>query len=531
MPDRHHQIDAVVVGAGFGGLYAAHELRRAGFSVAGFEAAPDVGGVWYWNRYPGARCDIVSLEYSFSFDEALQQDWVWQERYATQPEILAYLNHVADRFDLRSLFSFSNRVVDATWDTATSTWTVTDSRGDTWHARHVILAVGCLSSPKPVAIPGLDGFQGNVYHTSGWPHAGVDFTGQRVAVIGTGSSGIQSIPVIAQQAEQLFVLQRTAAFSVPAWNRAIPAEEDAAEKRRYAERRAKARGTSSGFAVDETAALALDAAADERERRFEECWALGGLPFGGAFADLVVTPEANAMVADFIHRKIRASVADPAVAELLSPRSFPFGTKRMCVDTNYYATFNRSNVELVDIAATPLVFEAQGVRVGDRLLAIDSVVMATGFDAMTGSILKIPIRGPDNTLAEAWQDGPKTLLGVMVAGFPNLFIITGPGSPSVLSNMVLSIEQHVQWITAAIVHLRDTGASTIAACPAAQEDWASHVNEIANSTLFPTASSWYMGANIPGKPRVFMPYLGGVKVFAETCNQVVASGYTGFVLA
>ena len=525
------EVDAIIVGAGFAGLYAAHKLRAAGLSVCGLERGDGVGGVWYWNRYPGARCDIESFEYSYSFSPELEQEWTWLERYAAQPEILAYLDHVADRFALRQSFEFGVTVTSARFDEETRLWTVVDDAGRERVARFLILAVGCLSTPKPIEFNDLDHFGGRVLHTSRWPHEGVDFQGCRVAIVGTGSSGVQSIPVIAAQADRLYVLQRTPAYSVPAWNRPIDPGEQARAKAGYADKRRRARATASGFAIDEPTLMALDTEDDARERGFESAWAKGGLPFGAAFADLLVSNEANALAADFVHRKIAGAVRDPVTATRLTPNSFPFGTKRMCVDSGYYAAFNRDNVELLDIAGTGLRFHSDGVVVGDRLLAIDTLVLATGFDAMTGSFLNIAITGRSGLrLAQAWAAGPRTFLGVMTAGFPNLFMITGPGSPSVVSNMVLSIEQHVDWIADAITYMHDHDHVTIEATKIAEDEWTKHVDEVAKVTLFHQANSWYLGANIPGKPRKFMPYLGGVKVFADKCEQVARDHYAGFAL-
>ncbi len=522
------EMDAIVIGAGFAGLYAVHRLHSMGLSVLGIEKAIGVGGVWYWNRYPGARCDIPSLEYSYSFSEELQQEWSWKERYAAQPEILDYLNHVADRFDLRRHFRFSTTVKAASWDSADARWTVDLEAGGQCRCKYLILAVGGLSTPKAVDFPTLDTFEGPVYHTSHWPQQEVDFAGRRVAVLGTGSSGLQTITTIAKSVGQLYVLQRTPPFSVPAWNRPTDPDEEKAYKSRYREMRDKARSTSSGFAVDETSLLALSSSEDQRRERFEKSWQVGGLPFGGAFADLLVSQEANDLAADFLRAKIASIVEDPDTARRLLPTSYPFGAKRMCVDTGYFEVFNQDNVELVDIARDGVEFTRDAIRVGDRDLPVDAVIMATGFDAITGSILKIRISADGESLSDAWAQGPQTLLGVMTAGFPNLFLVTGPASPSVLSNMVVSIEQHVDWIAETLDHMERGGIAAIAAQPQAQREWMAHVAEIADATLFPRADSWYVGANIPGKPRQFMVYLGGVKAYADKCAEIIREGYPGF---
>jgi cyclohexanone monooxygenase len=526
------EVDVVVVGAGFAGLYLHHKLRAAGFTIAGFEAGDGVGGTWYWNRYPGARCDVESLEYSYGFDEDLEQEWEWTERYATQPEILRYLEHVADRFDLRRDIRFETRVTGATWDEQRSRWTVVTDRDDLVQARFVVMATGCLSSTNVPDIPGLDSFAGPVLHTGQWPHEPVDLRGQRVGVIGTGSSGIQSIPVIAEQADHLTVFQRTANYSVPAWNEDLPPEKVAATKANYRELRAGNRQQPVGFGYGRPVAeqFALDVSEDERRRIYEERWAQGGLPFLGAFLDLALDPKANETAAEFVRGKIREIVHDPEVAEILTPKSV-IGCKRLCVDTGYYATFNRPNVDLVDIAADPIVeITPTGVRTGTREVELDVLVLATGFDAMTGAVLRVDFVGRDGTkLEDAWSAGPRTYLGLGVPSFPNLFLVTGPGSPSVLTNMVTSIEQHVEWITRCLEDLRDAGHDTIEATQQAADNWVAYVNSIAAITLFNSCNSWYLGANVPGKPRIFMP-LPGFPPYAEQCESVRNNGYEGFAL-
>ena len=524
------EADVIVIGAGFAGLFAVHRLRNAGVSVLGLERAMGVGGVWYWNRYPGARCDIPSVEYSYSFSDELQQEWSWKERYAAQPEILEYLNHVADRFDLRRSFRFSSTVTDAAFDSATATWTLSLVDGAQFRCRHLILAVGTLSSPKSISFPGMDDFKGATYYTSHWPHEPVDFRGKRVAVVGTGSSGVQTVTTIANDVDQLFVLQRTPTYSVPAWNNPTNPAEEAEIKRNYTALRDKQRSTSSGFARDETTLSALDVGEEERRAIFEQSWRGGGLPFGGAFADLITSPEANELAADFLRGKLAAIVKDPETVSRLTPRTYPFGTKRMCVDTGYFEVFNRDNVELIDVSRDHVRFVGKGLSVGEREIEVDAVVMATGFDAMSGSFLKINITADGNALADAWRDGPQTTLGVMSAGFPNLYFITGPGSPSALSNVVVSIEQHVNWVCDAILDMRERGLAMIDPLPETQHAWMDRVAELANATLFPKADSWYMGANIPGKPRAFMIYLGGVKAYADECAEIAREGYRGFRL-
>ena len=525
--------DVVVVGAGFAGMYMLHRLRGQGLSVRVYEQGGDVGGTWYWNRYPGARCDVESMQYSYSFSDELQQEWNWSERYAPQPEILRYANHVADRFDLRRDIQLDTRVDRAEFDEAAGTWQVTTSDGNAVTARFVVLATGCLSNARVPDIKGLSDFKGKVYHTGHWPHERIDFTGQRVAVIGTGSSAIQSVPVIAGQARHLTVFQRTANFSIPARNAGLTAEEREAFRRNYPEIRRFAREEArNGIYAEMPDRGALDDGDNERRARYEQRWASGGLTFMLAYNNLILDQAANDSAADFVREKIAEIVRDPETAKKLQPGDHPIGSKRICVDTDYYATFNRPNVTLVDIKSNPIEeILPNAVRAGGREHEIDALVLATGFDAMTGSVAKIELRGrKGQTLNRKWAEGPRTYLGLMSEGFPNLFIITGPGSPSVLSNMIVSIEQHVDWITDAIAFMRDRGLEAMEATKEAENRWVAHVNEVALMTLYPQANSWYMGANIPGKPRIFMPYIGGVGVYRRICNDVAAKGYEGFVM-
>ena len=524
--------DAVIVGAGLAGLYMLHRLRQVGLSARVYEAGSGVGGTWHWNRYPGARCDVESMDYSYSFSDELQQEWTWTERYASQPEILRYINHVADRFDLRRDVQLSTRVTAAAFDESTNRWAIHTDRGDRVSAQFCIMATGCLSTAQVPPFKGLDTFTGRWYHTGHWPHEGVDFTGQRVGVIGTGSSAIQSIPLIARQAASLVVFQRTPNFSIPARNAPLDPEYERRMKANYAEYRRQARHSRVGFVVPSNDYSAMAAAPDVRHREYEDRWNRGGLGFTGAFADLLVARESNDTAAEFFRAKIRAAVRDPSVAETLVPKGYPLGTKRMCVDTDYYDTFNRDNVTLVDVNATPIdAITPRGVQTRDAEYDLESIVFATGFDAMTGALLSIDMRGRAGaTLREKWGEGPRTYLGLAIAGFPNLFTVTGPGSPSVISNMIVSIEQHVDWIADCLAHLRAQGLGAIEATGDAEEAWVTHVNEVGHATLYPIANSWYMGANIPGKPRIFMPYVGGVGTYRQRCDAVAAKGYEGFTL-
>jgi cyclohexanone monooxygenase len=530
--DSAADVDVVVVGAGFAGLYALHRLRGMGLSARAFEQAEDVGGTWYWNRYPGARCDVESIDYSFSFSEELQQEWSWTERYATQPEILRYLNHVADRFDLRPAITFGTRVVSAVYDEASARWLVETDRGHRVTARYCIMAVGCLSLGRIPDFPGLESFRGQAYHTGTWPRQGVDFTGLRVGVIGTGSSGIQVIPQIAQQAAHLTVFQRTAHYTIPAQHHRLDPEWLAEFKHQYAEYRGRMRVSRGGVSRDYSERRALETPPEQRRRVYQARWNFGGAEILGSFADLLTDIEANQTVADFVAGKIREIVRDPDVADRLVPRGYPFGAKRLCVDTSYYDTYNRDNVTLVDVTAAPIeAITPAGIRTSDAEYELDAIVFATGFDAMTGALLAMDIRGRGGlTLRQAWEAGPRTYLGLSVAGFPNLFIVTGPGSPSVLSNVVLSIEQHVEWITDFVAYLRKHDIDWAEPRAQVQDSWVAHVNDVAAQTLFPVGNSWYLGANVPGKPRVFMPYIGGVGRYRAICDQVAAAGYTGFDL-
>jgi cyclohexanone monooxygenase len=530
-PETETVFDAVVVGAGFAGMYMLHRLRGLGFSARVFEAGGGVGGTWYWNRYPGARCDVESMQYSFSFSEELDQQWNWSEKYAPQPEILSYANHVADRFDLRRHILFDTRVTAATFDEVEKGWSIETDRGDKAFAQFLIMAVGCLSAPNRPNFEGIEDFRGPIYHTGQWPHEGVDFTGLRVGVIGTGSSAIQSIPIIAQQATALTVFQRTATWSVPAFNEKLTPEYLKAAKANYPALRAKARGRPTGFYFPFNMKPALEASPEERERQYEEAWARGGLPFLGSFGDLLFEKAANDTIADFARRKIRSAVKDPATAELLCPENV-LGCKRLCVDTNYFETYNLPHVKLVDVSKTPIErFTVDGIEVGGVAYPLDAVVCATGFAAMTGSFDKIRITGRDGqTLAEKWRAGPRAYLGIASVGFPNLFMITGPGSPSVLASMIQAIEQHVDWLADCIGHMRDIGASSIEPIQTDEDAWVEHVNDVSTVSLRSTCSSWYVGANIPGRPRVFMPYIGGFPVYVQKCNEVMSNGFDGFVI-
>ncbi|WP_430334472.1 flavin-containing monooxygenase [Rhodococcus sp. ACT016] len=526
--------DVVVVGAGFAGLYTLHSLRQRGVSVRLFEAGDGVGGTWYWNRYPGARCDVDSADYSYSFDDALQQEWEWTERYPAQPEILRYLEHVTDRFGLREDITFGTRVTSAHFDDESGLWTIGtdggDGRTDTVTARWTVMATGPLSAARLPDIDGRDTFAGEVHHTAHWPANGVDFTGKRIGVIGTGSSGVQAIPVIADEAAQLTVFQRTAGFVIPARNRPLDPGELAEIKADYPARRQLQRESHGGWILPAPVGLALETAPEVQVKEYETRWAAGGLAFQTTFGDIMMDARANETAAEFVRSKIRETVTDPATAEALCPQGYPLGTKRVCIGTDYYETYNRDNVDLVDLRATPIErIVPEGIRTEAGLHELDMIVYATGFDAMTGALGAIDIRGRGGvTLRETWEAGPRTYLGVAVAGFPNLFVLAGPGSPSVLSNVVVSIEQHVEWVIGYLDHMRSTGSRYAEATAEAQDQWVEHVTTIAEPSLYMRADSWYLGATVPGKPRIFMPYLGGVGTYRNLCAQIAADGYRGF---
>lgn len=529
------QCDVVIVGAGLAGLYALHRLRGMGLTVRVFEAGSDVGGTWFWNRYPGARCDVESLEYSYAFSDALQQEWKWPERYGSQPEILRYINHVADRFDLRRDVQFGTRVTSAIFDAEGGDWTVLTDQGDVVRARFCIMACGNLSTPRMPDFKGLTTFTGKWYHSGLWPTEGVDFSGLRVGVIGTGSSGVQMIPLIARQAKHLHVFQRTANFSLPARNAPMDPEREHRHKAEYPARRRAAFDTP--FAIGghpKPTRSALEITPEERRAAYEAKWQEGGsISFLYTYTDLLVNKEANDTAAEFVREKIRGIVRDPAVAELLAPKDHPIGTKRLCLDTGYYETYNRDNVTLVDVRSAPIEeITETGLSTDTARFELDAIVFATGFDAITGALSEIDIRTTDGAvLKEKWEGGPCTYLGLMVAGFPNMFIITGPGSPGVKTQMIASIEQHTDWIADCLAHLRARGLDRIEPSETAEAAWVQHVNDVADRTLYPLANSWYLGANIPGKPRVFMPYVGGFDAYKQRCDAVAANAYEGFTLS
>ncbi|WP_156771982.1 NAD(P)/FAD-dependent oxidoreductase [Mycobacterium sp. 1245805.9] len=526
------EVDAVVVGAGFAGLYALHKLRSAGMRARVFESGPDIGGTWYFNRYPGARCDVESVDYCYSFSDELQQEWDWSEKYATQAEILAYINWVADRLDLRRDVTLNARVTSAVLDERSLRWTVTTASGEQVRARFCLMATGPLSAAMTPSFPGLETFAGDVHHTASWPHEPVDFAGKRVAVIGTGSSGIQSIPIIAEAASQLYVFQRTPNYSVPAGNRPLTDADRAEVKANYAQRRRASWRSSGGSPHVAHPKLTMEATPEERRAAFEERWNLGGVLFSKTFTDQMIDPAANDEARKFYEEKVRAVIDEPSLAELLIPTDHPIGTKRICTDTNYFQTFNRPNVKLVSVRNTPIEsIDPTGINTADAHYDVDMIVLATGFDAMTGALAKIDIVGrAGRRLRDYWSEGPRTYLGLGVDGFPNLFVLCGPGAPAVLANMVLHAEAHVNWIADCIAYLDAHGYTAIEATPDAVDDWVAECARRADATLFTKANSWYLGANVPGKPRVFMLFIGGFGVYLDICTEVAEAGYKGFSL-
>ena len=532
MARRPLDLDVAVVGAGFAGLYLLHRLRGLGLRTRVFEQGADVGGTWFWNRYPGARCDIESVDYCYSFSDELLAGWTWTERYATQPEILRYLHHVADRFDLRRDIQCRTKVTSASYDEPGNRWLVSTDAGEVISARYCVMAVGCLSSVKRPDFAGLESFRGEWHHTARWPGSGVDFRGQRVGIVGTGSTAIQALPQIAKRADRVHVFQRTPNYSMPARNRPLPAGELREILRGYRERRRAAQQSDAGVPVAPPQRSALEVTPQERQRMYERGWRRGGInALSYAFTDFFTDERANFTAQEFAREKIRQTVRDPAVAKALCP-AHHIGTKRTCVDIGYFETYNRDHVELVDVRTSPITAVTPGglaTTAGEY--GLDVIVFAVGFDAITGALLGMDIRGRDGeSLARKWSQGPRTYLGLCVSGFPNLFMITGPGSPSVLSNMVVSIEQHVDWITECLAYLEGRGLDRIEASAGAEEAWGRHVSERADATLYPRATSWYTGANIPGKPRVFMPYVAGCGTYRRECDEVTGSGYRGFIL-
>ena len=529
------QVDVAVIGAGFSGLYLIYRLRRAGFNAVCLEAADDVGGTWYWNRYPGARCDVQTFDYQFTFDPELEKAWKWSEKYATQPEILRYLGFVADRYDLRRDIRFETKLTEASWNENSERWVLRTSAGPSVSCRYYIMATGCLSAPKPPDIPGVETFKGQILITGQWPHENVDLTGKRVAVIGTGSSGIQLIPIVAEQAAELTVFQRTPNFAFPAHNGPVVSKRLEWLEKDREDYRSVARLSAAGVPTSRASTMSWAMTEAERRERFEATWNDGDLlgMLSELWADQGYDLEGNKLVQDLIREKIRSRVADPEIAEFLSPYDHPIGSKRPCLETNYFETYNRPSVKLVNLRKEPIVSIGPGeINTQNRSVAVDTIIFATGFDAMTGAILAVnPLVGRGGrTLSDVWADGPKSYLGLTVAGFPNFFMITGPGSPSVLSNMAVSIEQHVDWVVDRLIDMRSSGFATMEPTETAQAGWQRHLADCNQLSLHRLANTWYTGANVEGKPQVVMPYTGGVGSYRQICNEVVEKGMLGFRL-
>jgi cation diffusion facilitator CzcD-associated flavoprotein CzcO len=532
---KNDVLDAIIIGAGFAGMYQLLSLRdKLGLRTRVIEAGSGVGGTWFWNRYPGARCDSESHSYMYYFSKELVQEWEWSERYPQQPEILRYLNHVADKFDLRRDITFDTRVESAKFDEQNNQWVVHTQNGETLRAQFLITAVGCLSSANVPNTPGLDSFSGQWFHTGSWPHEGVDFKGKHVGVIGTGSTGIQAIPVIAKEAEHVTVFQRTANYSLPANN--APLTE---EFKRYAKEHADeiyevmtTNGNGHPFRI--ASRKAVETSPEELKQIYEAAWQKGGLQFRATFEDLLTSNEANDTAAEFIRQKILNVVKDPEKAKVLADIDHPFAAKRPPIDSSYFETYNRDNISLVNLRQTPIEeIVPDGIKTSGRTYELDMIVFATGFDAMTGSLLKLNIQGLNNRkLNDDWHAGPQTYLGLQIPGYPNLFTITGPGSPSVLCNLPPAIEQHVEWITDCIQYMQSQKLTTVQTSAEASQQWQQEVERAAHATLLPQVKhSWYLGANVPGKPRVFMPYAGGLQHYRAICNDVAAEGYRGLIFS
>ncbi len=526
------KIDVVIIGAGFGGMYMLHSLNKLGLNSLILEQGDGVGGTWYWNRYPGARCDIQSIEYSYSFSEELQQEWEWSHRFSTQPEILEYANHVADRFDLRKDIRFNEKVLSAEYVENSRIWELETDTGNKYTSRYCVMATGSLSSINKPKFKGIDSYNGDWYITGKWPHENVDLSGKTVGIIGTGSSAVQAIPVIAEHAKHLTVFQRTANYSIPANNEPLDPEELRKVKEDYSSMREKQKLARAGVALTNIGTKsALDVTEEERLIEYQKRWDVGYSGFISSYSDIGTNEEANETLAEFVRSKIREIVKDPVKAEILSPKN-AIGCKRLCADTNYFETYNRDNVSLIDVNDTPIEsLVSEGVKTSEKIFNFDVVVFAIGFDAMTGALLSIDIKGKNGEkLTDKWSDGPKSYLGLTIQGFPNMFTITGPGSPSVLGNMMVAIEQHVEWITKCIQDMESDGNTEIEAQSDAENEWMDHIEEVANQTIRYSCNSWYVGANVPGKKRVFMPYIGGYNVYREKCDEIASKGYIGFNL-
>ena len=528
MNQHNEELDVIIVGAGFSGLYMLYKMRKMNLKALIIERASDAGGTWFWNRYPGARCDIESIEYSYSFSDELQQEWNWSNRYSDQSEILEYINYVVKKFNLKENIVFNTSVKSATFDENLKNWILeTDSKS--YSSKFCVMATGTLSSIKQPNFDGLENFKGDWYVTGEWPHEKIDFTSKKVAIIGTGSSAVQSIPVIAEEAKNLTVFQRSPNYTIPANNRPLTEKELSNAKSNYDQIREKAKYTRAGIGYNQfEERKLLDLSSKEIKKELSNRWKIGGQEiFMAGFTDVGVNLEANKIVADFVKSKIKEIVKDPNVAELLSPED-AIGCKRLCADTNYFETYNRENVKLIDLNSNPInSITENGILTNDKEFKFDSIIFATGFDAMTGALQAIDITGKNGKkLKQVWKDGPKSFLGLLINGFPNLFTITGPGSPSVLTNMMVAIEQHVEWISDCINFLSKSNLNEVEADEIFQIEWMDHIEEVAKNTLRYTCNSWYVGANVPGKKRVFMPYAGGFGKYREKCDEIAENNYS-----
>ncbi len=528
MNQHNEELDVIIVGAGFSGLYMLYKMRKTNLKALIIERASDAGGTWFWNRYPGARCDIESIEYSYSFSDELQQEWNWSNRYSDQSEILDYINYVVKKFNLKENIVFNTSVKSATFDENLKNWIVeTDS--NSYSSKFCVMATGTLSSIKQPNFDGLENFKGDWYVTGEWPHEKLDFTSKKVAIIGTGSSAVQSIPVIAEEAKNLTVFQRSPNYTIPANNRPLTEKELSNAKSSYDQIREKAKYTRAGIGYNQfEERKLLDLSSEEIKKELNNRWKMGGQEiFTAGFTDVGVDVEANKIVADFVKSKIKEIVKDPNVAELLSPED-AIGCKRLCADTNYFETYNRENVELIDLNSNPInSITENGILTKNKEFKFDTIIFATGFDAMTGALQAIDITGKNGKkLKQVWKDGPKSFLGLLINGFPNLFTVTGPGSPSVLTNMMVAIEQHVEWISDCINFLSKSNLNEVEADELFQIEWMDHIEEVAKNTLRYTCNSWYVGANVPGKKRVFMPYAGGFGKYREKCDEIAENNYS-----
>lgn len=528
---RTEELDVAIVGAGVAGLYSVYKLRGLGLRVRAFEQGPDLGGTWYWNKYPGARCDVPSWDYSFSFSPELEQEWHWTERYATQPEILAYLNHTADRFKLRESIEFGVCVEHVHYDSDSARWRLSMDDGRAVVARYVVAASGILSTVNVPDIKGLDDFGGLVVHTGRWPQNGLDVSGLRVGLIGTGSSGSQVAPWLAENADELYVFQRRPVYAVPAHHRAISDEEAAEVKRTYRERRATAKYSPTGAPYPATDRCGTEVDDETFREVAEKAWAEGGIfAVQTCFADIATSPETNERLSEFVRQKIAAKVEDPATAEALVPVDYPLGAKRLVVEEGYYEVYNRSNVHLVSIKDTPIDHvSSAGIVVDGTTYDLDVIVFATGFDAVSGSIFRMDVRGRDGRpMTDAWADGPTSYLGLSVPDFPNFFLVAGPGSPSAFSNLIDGIEHSLDYTTDLIEFAEKHNAPFIEAEPAATESWMDQVDMIAKATVYADTDGWYNGTNIDGKARRWTAFLGGVGYYRETLDDIAAKGYPGY---